>query len=338
MKVIDVEKAVGTVLCHDVTQIIPGQYKGAKFKKGHVIKEEDIPILLSMGKKHLYVYEIGTNMLHENDASKMLRDMCINEYMTESEVREGKIELTSKIRGFLKVDKERLKKVNLQDELVIATIKDGDVNVGTKIAGMRVIPLVIEKEKLDNAKKIVGSEPLLKIYPYKIKNFGMIVTGSEVYNKIIDDKFSKVVENKLLKYGVTLVKKIYCDDDKKMIVDAIEDLRNEKVDMIICTGGMSVDPDDMTPGAIKESKAKVVTYGAPFLPGAMVMLSYFDDDTPILGLPGCVMYAATTVFDVLLPKTLAKVKWTREEIVELGYGGFCRQCPICHFPICPFGN
>lgn len=338
MKVIDVEKAVGTVLCHDVTQIIPGQYKGAKFKKGHVIKEEDIPILLSMGKKHLYVYEIGTNMLHENDASKMLRDMCINEYMTESEVREGKIELTSKIRGFLKVDKERLKKVNMQDELVIATIKDGDVDVGTKIAGMRVIPLVIEKEKLDNAKRIVGSEPLLKIYPYKIKNFGMIVTGSEVYNKIIDDKFSKVVENKLLKYGVTLVKKIYCDDDKKMIVDAIEDLRNEKVDMIICTGGMSVDPDDMTPGAIKESKAKVVTYGAPFLPGAMVMLSYFDDDTPILGLPGCVMYAATTVFDVLLPKILAKVKWTREEIVELGYGGFCRQCQICHFPICPFGN
>lgn len=338
MKVIDVEKAVGTVLCHDVTQIIPGQYKGAKFKKGHVIKEEDIPILLSMGKKHLYVYEIGTNMLHENDASKMLRDMCINEYMTESEVREGKIELTSKIRGFLKVDKERLKKVNLQDELVIATIKDGDVDVGTKIAGMRVIPLVIEKEKLENAKRIVGSEPLLKIYPYKIKNFGMIVTGSEVYNKIIDDKFSKVVENKLLKYGVTLVKKIYCDDDKKMIVDAIEDLRNEKVDMIICTGGMSVDPDDMTPGAIKESKAKVVTYGAPFLPGAMVMLSYFDDDTPILGLPGCVMYAATTVFDVLLPKILAKVKWTREEIVELGYGGFCRQCQICHFPICPFGN
>lgn len=215
MKVIDVVNAVGTVLCHDITQIIPGQYKGAKFKKGHIIKEEDIPILLSMGKKHLYVYETGENMLHENEAALCLRDMCISEYMTESEIREGKIELMSTIRGFLKVDRDRLMKINSQDELMIATLKDGDVDEGKKIAGMRVIPLVIEKEKLENAKKLIGDEPLLRIYPYKIKNFGMIVTGSEVYNKIIDDKFSPIVENKLLKFGVSLVEKIYCDDDKK---------------------------------------------------------------------------------------------------------------------------
>ena len=163
MKIIDTENALGTVLCHDVTQIIPGQYKGAKFKKGHVIKEEDIPILLSMGKKHLYVYETGENMLHENEAALLLRDMCINEYMSESEIREGKIELMSTIRGFFKVDRERLKKINSQDELMIATLKDGDVDIGKKVAGMRVIPLVIEKEKLENAKKLIGDEPLLKI-------------------------------------------------------------------------------------------------------------------------------------------------------------------------------
>ena len=193
MKVIDTEKAVGTVLCHDITQIIPGQYKGAKFRKGHVIKEDDIPILLSMGKKHLYVYEINENMIHENEAALFLRDMCISEYMSESEIREGKIELLSTVRGFFKVDKERLKKINTQDELMIATIKDGDVDVGKKIAGMRVIPLIIEKEKLENAKKLIGDEPLLKIYPYKIKNSGMVVTGSEVYNKIINDKFSLIL-------------------------------------------------------------------------------------------------------------------------------------------------
>ena len=337
MKKINVEDAVGTILCHDLTQIIPGLMKDARFRKGHVIKEEDIPILLSMGKRHLYVYEVGPNMVHENDAALFLRDMCKNEHMDESEIKEGKIELISNIRGYFKVDRERLKKINMQDELMIATLKDGDVDVGKKIAGMRVIPLVIEKEKLENAKKIIGDEPLLSIHPYKIKNFGMVVTGSEVYNKIIDDKFSPVVENKLLKFGVKLVNKIYCDDNKEMIVNAIKTLREQKVEMIICTGGMSVDPDDMTPGSIIESGANVVSYGSPILPGAMFLIGYFDDDTPILGLPGCAMYAANTAFDVVLPKVLAKIKWTKEELAELGYGGLCQNCKICHFPNCNFG-
>ena len=337
MQKINVEDAVGTVLCHDLTQIIPGQMKDARFRKGHVIKEEDIPILLSMGKKHLFVYEVGDNMVHENDAALFLRDMCINEHMSESEIKEGKIELISNTRGYFKVDRERIKKINMQDELMIATLKDGDVDVGKKIAGMRVIPLVIEKEKLENAKRIIGDEPLLTIYPYKIKNFGMVVTGSEVYNKIIDDKFSPVVENKLLSYGVKLVNKIYCDDDKKMIVNAINTLKSQNVDMIICTGGMSVDPDDMTPGSIIESGASVVSYGSPILPGAMFLIAYFENDVPILGLPGCAMYAANTAFDVVLPKVLAKIKWTKEELAELGYGGLCQNCKICHFPNCNFG-
>ena len=165
----------------------------------------------------------------------------------------------------------------------------------------------------------------------------MVVTGSEVYNKIIDDKFSPVVENKLLKFGVSLVEKIYCDDNKNMIVDAIKKLRDKNVDMIICTGGMSVDPDDMTPGSIIASGANVVSYGSPILPGAMMLIGYFDNDVPIMGLPGCAMYAAATAFDVMLPKVLAKIKWTKEEIAELGYGGLCQNCKVCHFPNCNFG-
>lgn len=338
MKVIDTENAVGTVICHDLTQIIPGRFKGAKFKKGHVIREEDIPILLSMGKKHIYVYEDSEDMVHEDDAALILRDMCINDYMSESEVREGKIELKSTIRGFFSVDRKRLNMLNMQNELIVATIKEGDVVEGTRIAGMRVIPLRIEREKLEKAKKIIGDKPILKIHPYLIKNFGIVVTGSEVYNKLIDDKFSPVVENKLLRYGVALKKKIYCDDNKDMIVDAINDLKKDNVDMIICAGGMSVDPDDMTPSAIIDSKVNVVTYGAPCFPGAMVLLGYFDDDTPIIGLPACAMYSTSTVLDVLLPKTLAKIKWSREEIIDMGYGGLCRQCETCHFPNCTFGN
>lgn len=338
MKVINTLDAVGTVLCHDITQIIPGQFKGAKFLKGHVVREEDIPILLSLGKKHLYVYENDENLVHENDAALVLRDLCINKYMSESDIREGKIELKSTIRGCLIVDRERLKLINEQDDMIVATIKDGDVDIGTKIAGMRVIPLMINKEKLLNIKKIVGNKPILNIYPYVIKNYGLVVTGSEVYNKLIDDKFSPVIENKLLKYGAILKKKIYCDDDKNMIINAINDLKKEKIELIICAGGMSVDADDMTASSIIESGASVISYGSPILPGAMMLIGYFNNRVPILGLPACAMYASSTAFDVMLPKVLANIEWTKEELSELGYGGLCHNCRECRFPNCSFGN
>ena len=338
MKNVNVEDAIGMVLCHDMTQIIPGEYKDARFTKGHIIKEEDIPVLLSMGKKHIFVYEVDENMMHENDAAICLCDMCISENLTASDVKEGKIMLKSKIRGYLSVDKERLKKVNMHNDIVISTIKNGDVEVNETVAGMRVVPLVIEKIKLNDVRASVGNDPIIKVYPYKITKFGMVVTGSEVAENIIEDKFSPVVENKLSKFGVKLIEKVYSGDDKGKIIDGIKSLKEKGAELICCTGGMSVDPDDMTPSAIIESGVNVITYGAPFLPGAMMLLGYFSDDTPIIGLPGCVMYAAATVFDVLLPKILANIKWTREEIIELGYGGLCRQCKTCHFPNCSFGN
>lgn len=338
MKKVDVENAVGMVLCHDMTQIIPGEFKDARFRKGHIVTSEDIPVLLSMGKKHLFVYEVNENMIHEDEAAKVLRDICISDNLIDTDVKEGKIMLKSKIRGYLSIDREKLKKANMHNDIVISTIKNGSVEEGDTVAGMRVVPLVIEKKKLDDVKNAVGNEPIIKVYPYKVKTLGLVVTGSEVKEKLIEDKFSIVVENKLSKFGVKLIDKIYTGDDKEKIIEAIKELKEMKVDLICCTGGMSVDPDDMTPSAIRESSAKVVTYGAPFLPGAMIMLSYFDDDTPIVGLPGCVMYAASTIFDVLLPKILAKIKWSREEIVELGYGGLCHQCKTCHFPNCSFGN
>lgn len=338
MKKVNVEDAIGMVLCHDMTQIIPGVVKDAKYRKGHVVKEEDIPILLSMGKKHLFVYEVNENMIHENDAAIYLRDMCISENLVDSEVKEGKIMLKSKIKGYLSIDKNRLKAANMHNDIVISTIKNGNVEENETVAGMRVVPLVIEKKKLEEVKIAVGNEPIIKVYPYKVKSFGMVVTGSEVAEKIIEDKFSPVVENKLSKFGVKLIDKVYSGDDKEKIIAGIKTLKDKGAELICCTGGMSVDPDDMTPSAIIDSGAKVITYGAPFLPGAMMLLGYFDDDTPIIGLPGCVMYAASTVFDVLLPKVLAKIKWSREEIVSMGYGGLCRQCKTCHFPNCAFGN
>lgn len=338
MKLIKTVDAVGHVLCHDMTQIIPGVTKDARFRKGHVVQEEDVPVLLSMGKENLYVFEMAEGFIHEDEAAAMLVKLCLNDNMTQSEPKEGKIELKAACDGLFMVDRKRLAMVNGQDQLMIAT-RRGNVAVkkGDKLAGMRVIPLVIEKAKLDKAAEMCGSEPLLKVVPYTVKKAAVIVTGSEVAKGLIEDKFGPVVEAKLAAYGVETVFRTKCIDDDATILAAIKQARESGAEIILCTGGMSVDPDDRTPGAINASGARVVTYGAPTLPGAMLCLGYFEDGTPIMGLPGCVMYAKSTIFDIILPRTLAGVEITKTEIAELGYGGLCLGCPECRFPDCSFG-
>lgn len=339
MKLIKTVDAVGHVLCHDLTQIIPGEFKGARFRKGHVVTEEDIPVLLSMGKENLYVWEMQPGIVHENDAAERLCALCISDGMDRSEVKEGKIELTAARAGLFTVDSARLRAVNAIDELMIATRHSNmPVQPGDKLCGTRVIPLVIEEEKLVQAEKAVGAEPLLRILPYKLRTCAIITTGSEVYSGRIEDKFTPVLIEKLAVYGIEVTKHTTVDDGMDRIEEAIRAARAEKPDLILCTGGMSVDPDDNTPGAIKKSGANIVTYGAPVLPGAMLLLGYYDDGTPVLGLPGCVMYAKATVFDLVLPRIAAGVRLCKEDFVQMGEGGLCLGCTPCHYPACPFGK
>ena len=339
MKLIKTVDAVGHVLCHDLTQIIPGEFKGARFRKGHVVTEEDIPVLLSMGKENLYVWEMQPGIVHENDAAERLCALCISDGMDRSEVKEGKIELTAARAGLFTVDSARLRAVNAIDELMIAT-RHGNTPVqpGDKLCGTRVIPLVIEEEKLVQAEKAVGAEPLLRILPYKLRTCAIITTGSEVYSGRIEDKFTPVLIKKLAAYGIGVTKHTTVDDGIDRIEGAIREAREEKPDLILCTGGMSVDPDDNTPGAIRKSGVNIVTYGAPVLPGAMLLLGYYDDGTPVLGLPGCVMYAKATVFDLVLPRIAAGVRLCKEDFVQMGEGGLCLGCAPCHYPACPFGK
>lgn len=339
MKLIRTEEAVGHVLCHDMTQIIPGVIKDARFRKGHIVTKEDIPVLLSIGKEHLYVWEKAEGMLHENEAAMRLEAMCKNEFMSSTEVKEGKVELIAECDGLFQVDVERLFQVNMQEQLMIATRHTNTVvKKGDKLAGTRIIPLVIEEEKIKKAEEIAGDTPLLTIKPWKLKTAGIVTTGSEVYKGLIEDKFTPVVAKKLEEMQIKVTAHEICGDDLEQIKQAIWKMKEQNLDLIICTGGMSVDPDDRTPGAIKESGAQIVTYGAPVLPGAMLCLGYFEDGTPILGLPGCVMYAKATIFDLLLPRIVAGEQVTREEIVRLGHGGLCLGCKTCHYPICPFGK
>ena len=341
MKLIKTEDAVGSVLCHDLTQIIKGVTKDAVFRKGHIVQPEDIPVLLSIGKEHLYVWEADENMLHENDAARILCAICKNANMHESEVKEGKIELSATCEGLFKVDSKRLQLVNSFGQMMIAT-RHGNTPVkkGDKLAGSRIIPLVIEKEKMYSIQELCGEEPILKLLPYKLKKAAVIATGSEVFTGRIKDTFTPVIEEKLAEYGVEVVFKQVLGDDPEAVTAAIKSAIEEKgAELVCCTGGMSVDPDDRTPLAIKNTGAQIISYGAPVLPGAMFLLAYYGvNKVPIMGLPGCVMYSKRTIFDLVLPRVIACDYVTAEELAQLGEGGLCLNCKICTYPACGFGK
>ena len=339
MKLIKTEDAVGHVLCHDMTQIIKDQYKDARFRKGHVVTEEDIPVLLSMGKEHLYVWEMTPGMIHENDAAERMAALCGKVNMNWSEVKEGKIELTAACDGLFRVNSEKLIAVNSVEDVMIATRKGNTaVRKGDKLAGTRVIPLIIPEEKLRAAEAAAGDAPLLRLLPYVKKTAAIIATGGEVKKGLIQDTFTPVVKDKLAAYGIETLAVTYSGDGVENVADAIAEARKTGADIILCTGGMSVDPDDNTPGGIKASGARIVTYGAPVLPGAMFLLGYYEDGTVVMGLPGCVMYAGATIFDLALPRIAAGMEMTRADFAAMGEGGLCLGCRPCHWPICPFGK
>ena len=339
MKLIRTEEAVGHVLCHDMTQIIKDQYKDARFRKGHIVTEDDIPVLLSMGKENLYVWEMTPGMVHENDAAERLLALCGQENMVRSETKEGKIELRAACDGLFRVDSQRLIAVNSREDVMIATRKGNTaVKKGDKLAGMRVIPLIIKEETLQAAEQAAGTGPLLELLPYVKKTAAIVATGSEVKKGLIQDTFTPVVKEKLAAYGIETISIAYSGDGVENVANAIGEARKTGADLILCTGGMSVDPDDNTPGGIQASGARIVTYGAPVLPGAMFLLGYFEDGTPICGLPGCVMYAGATIFDLALPRIAAGVELTRRDFAVMGEGGLCLGCKPCHWPNCPFGK
>lgn len=342
MKQIKTEDAVGHILCHDITQIIKGVTKDVVFKKGHVVKEEDIPVLLSVGKENLYVWEKQEGMLHENEAAEILYGICKNDHMKPSPVKEGKIEVIADTDGLFKLDAKRLYEINSLGEMMIAT-RHGNtiVKKGDKLAGTRIIPLIIEEEKMKKAQEIGAVKPIMEIMPFKHKKVGIVTTGSEVFHGRIKDTFGPVVIEKFSEFDAEILGQTIVDDNKEGITAAILSYIEQGADIVVCTGGMSVDPDDCTPGAIKDTGAEIITYGAPVLPGAMMLVSYYDNngkEVSIVGLPGCVMYSKRTIFDLLLPRIMADDKITRSDINKLGQGGLCLNCKICTYPNCGFGK
>jgi molybdenum cofactor synthesis domain-containing protein len=339
MKVIPVYEAEGAVLCHDITEIVPGKFKGRAFKKGHVVRKEDIHKLLNLGKEHVYVWELTDTLMHEDEAATRIAKAVAGPGLCWTQPTEGKVELKAAITGLLKIDADALEEINGIDQIVVASLHSNQrITAGTTVAGSRVVPLVIE------ANKILGVEdfcrqraPIMEVKPFKSMKAGLVTTGSEVYHHRIKDEFGPVVQKKIAELGSQVIRQIYAPDDIAMIRQAIRTLIHEGAELILTTGGMSVDPDDVTPAAIRGVGGRVVVYGAPVLPGSMFMLAYLGD-VPILGLPGCVMYHKTTIFDLILPRILAGDEVTRKDIARLGHGGLCLECSACQFPNCAFGK
>jgi molybdopterin biosynthesis enzyme len=339
MKKIATKDAVGHVLCHDITRIVKDVEKDVAFRKGHIVRPEDIEALHSLGKFHLYVWEKRAGMLHEDEAADILRAACQNAGMTPTPVKEGKIELIAQRDGLFRVDAERLLAINSLGEISIAARHTNTpVAKGETLAGVRVTPLTIAREKMDQVGKLAGATPILELLPYKPLRAGIVTTGREVAEGLIQDTFTPVVAEKLAHFGMTVMGHEIVDDRKENIARAILRHREAGAELILCTGGMSVDPDDRTPGAIMDSGAKPVCYGAPVLPGAMFLLAYFEDGTPVLGLPGCVMYEKRTIFDIVLPRVAAGVAMTARDFAALGHGGLCLKCEKCRYPACGFGK
>ena len=376
MRLVATEDAVGHVLCHDMTQILPGgtdangnelpRYKGARFRKGHVVTAEDVPVLLSMGKAHLYVWQRRPGWLHEDEAARRMAALCVGEGCVASgEPREGKIGISAAHDGVFLVDSDRLLAVNSVDQVMVATRRGNfGVRAGDALAGTRVIPLVIDGRvvaRAEAAADVAAHGPLMRVAPYVMRTAAVIATGSEVKSGLIQDRFTPVVERKLARYGVAVTWRATPGDAMEDVAAAIGEARAAGVDMVLCTGGMSVDPDDNTPGAIRRAGARIVTYGAPVLAGAMLLVGYFDPDAdgtaaadatgaapqgaageknarpvPVVGLPGCVMYSKATVFDLALPRLVAGVPLAKRDFVAMGEGGLCLGCDPCTFPHCPF--
>ena len=326
MKKINVRNAEGYELCHDITQILPGEFKGAKFLRGHIIRKEDIEVLISLGKENIFVMEEEDkekNLIHENDAAMFIVEKLNldKEFFEISDIREGKINITAKEDGILKIDINTLNKINKIGEIILVTkYNNSYIKKGETVAATRVIPLLIEKSQLDEMKEIVKDRNVLTFKKIdKNKKLALITTGNEVYNGIIKDKSKEALLKKYKKYELNDMEQVFSPDDKDTIKKYIKMFENEK-DIIMCTGGMSIDPDDVTPSAIRESNWEIVTYGTPVLPGAMFMLAYKGEKV-LIGLPGGVVFSEKTVFDVLLPRILTDDRITKQEIIEMGHGG-----------------
>ncbi len=337
---IRVEDAVGTTLAHDITEIRPGEFKGPSFRKGHRVAREDLCHLMRLGKRHLYVLSLNENQIHEDDAVLEMATTLAGPGITfERRPREGKIQLKAVHDGLFKVDVTALIDFNLIPEVMCASVHtDTPVKKGQELAGTRAVPLVVQRSVLDSAVKIArDASPIFSVKAFNPMRARLVITGNEIFDGLIEDKFEAVVRKKLSYYGARLVETVILPDNKDKIARCVRKFLGADTDLIITTGGMSVDPDDVTRSAIVEAGVDAIHYSAAVLPGAMFQIAY-KGNIPIAGIPACALYHQATIFDLILPRLLAGEKPDNRDLARLAHGGLCLDCDTCRFPACSFGK
>ncbi len=339
MRKIRIEDAVGMVLGHDVTQIIPGKYKGPRFKRGHKIKKEDIPEFLKIGKEHIYVMVQKPGMIHEDEAALRLGRVFAGRNIEISGPSEGKVTLHSTIKGVLKINVPLLHRINLSRNVILSTIhRYTPCSPRMAVGATRIISLMAPEKQIEKVENWCRKEgPVIEILPYQKMNIGVLVTGNEFIKGRTQDRFDDKVGKKINQFGSRVVRKFVVPDEMDQISKALFDLQEDSVDLILVTGGLSVDPDDVTRAGIRKAGTKIIFYGTPILPGAMFLYGMLQEK-PVLGLPACVFHHHATLFDLIFPRILAGEVLNRREMSFLGHGGYCQNCDPCHFPVCPFGK
>ncbi len=339
LKKVKVSEAMGLTLAHDVTKILPGQFKGAAFRRGHIIEENDIPQLLNLGKEHVYVLELLGGEVHEEEAAIRIAKAVAGSGLKWAEPKEGKVDIKAKASGLLKVNVSLLEKINSTGEVIVATLHNNTIcHPQMMVAGTKIIPLFTTEVIVASVEHLCLREgKVIEVIPFKEKRFGVVIVGNEVFTGRVQDGFTEVIQKKLEAFNLTINYKAIVPDDVDSISQAITELKLKGSEVILACGGMSVDPDDVTPTGIEKVGAKIVFYGIPIIPGSMFLYAIWED-IPILGVPGGVMYDPITLLDLLLPRVLAEEDISHQDIIKLGHGGLCLHCPECSFPVCPFGK
>jgi molybdopterin biosynthesis enzyme len=332
--------AVGTQLAHDITEIRPGEFKGPAFRKGHTVCNEDICHLQKLGKNHLYLIDLADDEIHEDQAAAILANSLAGEGIRwENNPKEGKIGLHAAMDGLLHVDTAALAAFNMVDEVMCATLHSHTlVRKGELVAATRAIPLVMKRTPVERAAAIASQNGgVVSARPLHCINVGLVVTGNEVYHGLIQDKFAPILTTKIEALGSRVGGIIFSPDDTDQICAAIRKHIDAGCQLILLSGGMSVDPDDVTRLAIRQAGADSFYYGAAVLPGAMFLTAYIGD-IPLLGVPACGLHHRITVLDLVLPRILAGERIEKKDLAFFGHGGLCKDCPDCTYPHCPFGK
>lgn len=341
IQVVKIEDAIGYPLAHDITEVRPGEFKGPAFHRGHVLSCRDLDHLRRLGKDHLYIIKPEIDEMHEDDAAVAIATALCGQGVGWTQApKEGKITLTASIDGMFKVDVDALNRFNMLGDVMCATMHTNTVvRKGEQVAGTRAIPLLIPSQSVQDAVETArqADPAVLQVLPILHATVGVLITGNEVYYGRIKDKFEPIIRKKVKELNGKVLDVVFLPDDDDQIAAAALKLIDRGADILITTGGMSVDPDDRTRFALIKAGALDMVYGSAILPGAMFMIAYLKQ-VPVLGIPACGLFSERTVFDLLYPRVLAGEKITRRQIAELGHGGMCLRCGSCTYPVCPFGK